>query len=114
MPAATTGDNAKKARDRPVTALAGRLLTTAEAHRRRLARREQWINFIAYFVPAEGYSVVADEHGPPVEAAVDPGVRDAVRRAVMAACDTIEAEAERDTKLARRGRPADVPAIPSS
>jgi hypothetical protein len=75
----------------------------------RIERRKVWIDFIDCFVPNEGAFERVPTTATTLELSCDPSVKDALHRALIAACDALEAEAIHDVRryTLRRGKEAD-------
>jgi hypothetical protein len=98
------------AEDRKSAKGPSRAATALRRERLRIERLQVWVDLVAEFVPGEGASHVVRPATNLEQIDCDPSVKEALHRALIAACDALEAEAIRDTRRAsKRYRPADSP-----
>lgn len=87
-----------------------RVTAAMQREKLRIERRKVWIDFIDCFVPNEGAFERVPTTATTLELSCDPSVKDALHRALIAACDALEAEAIHDVRryTLRRGKEADI------
>ncbi len=82
---------------------------TLQREKLRLERRKVWIDLLNCFVPGEGAVERMPSTATSLTIECDPSVKDALHRALIAACDALEAEAIHDVRRStlRRSKEAD-------